>query len=123
MSKRKAETIEVEGGLPESPPELAPVRRLPVDTIPVSFEYKGMTWTVEMRDDPLVRSLEALVEGGDFESRKQVVADLIVDWDLVDHRGVALPAPSLESVGMVPGRMLLAMIRALIDAVGKIPNP
>ena len=87
---------------------------MPIRTVHVQLEGYYADFSLEMRSNPPVRIFSDMQDDSDFSMLRDRLAQLIIDWDLVDDRGEAIPVGELDAVpldmfGMIVSRYLEAI--------------
>jgi len=107
------------GGLVEG----EPIRRMPVDALEVEIEYKGVLFHLKVRDDPKLKTIEKLTEENrSMKDMREGLAELVLDWDLVDEEGNPFPPPSGEAMAEVPTKLLTLMVQGTMGILNNAPN-
>lgn len=79
--------------------------------LPPDSPYAG--WWAEMRTNPPMRVITALMERGEAE----LLADLIVEWNFVDGAGSELPVTPETVAQELPPDLFKALYRAYLKEV------
>lgn len=79
-------------------PGAGQLRRMPIRTTRVQLEGDYADFSLVMRSNPPLRVFTEMQANQDFATLRDIVQELIVDWDFVDDKGDALPIGNLEVI-------------------------
>jgi hypothetical protein len=95
-------------------------RRMPVRTLPVSFEWEGETWSADMWSMPPSGLIDELFNEADdaTERRKRMegaLVRLVQKWDFVDETGTDIPLPRDGGLAQCPTPLKAALRDAYFE--------
>jgi len=74
------------------------LRRMPIRTVRVQLEGDYADFSLVMRSNPPLRVFTDIQGNQDFITLRDLMQQLILDWDFVDDQGEVIPVGELESI-------------------------
>lgn len=99
-----------------------PMLRMPIRRVRLELadDYAGF-W-VEMRANPPLRVFLDIQAGSDFGVLQSTIGSLILDWNLVDDDGNALPIGQIDALSMEVFRLVLNGYMQSVVEVASVPK-
>jgi hypothetical protein len=92
------------------------LRKMPIRTARVQLEGDYADFSLEMRSNPPLRVFTEIQANADFPTLRNLMTELIVDWDFVDDQGAAIPVGDLEAIPIdLFGQIVTRYLQTIAD--------
>jgi len=95
---------------------------MPVRTVRVELEGDYADFSLVMRSNPPLRVFTGIQANQDFATLRDIMHELIIDWDFVDENGAALPVADLEAVSIDLFGMIVTRYLATVADAAQVPK-
>jgi hypothetical protein len=95
---------------------------MPVRTVRVELEGDYSHFSLVMRSNPPLRVFTGIQANQDFATLRDIMHELIIDWDFVDENGSALPVGDLEAVSIDLFGMIVTRYLATVADAAQVPK-
>jgi hypothetical protein len=98
------------------------LRRMPVRTQRIQLEGDYADFSLVMRSNPPLRVFTGIQANQDFATLRDIMHELIIDWDFVDENGAVLPVGDLEAVSIDLFGMIVTRYLATVADTAQVPK-